>query len=436
MLYYNEISLFHIRGGLSVKVIKIALLLLCSAVFSVPGAEYKVLLTGKEKNVEAGFIGSNMYSDIALLNPSVHRAAVKLEEFSSYMPSKDSGGRETYDEEKARIRLFFKPSVRAWSARGRRIYLVGEGRWKLEQNNGAAKYSRNWKRNNNRVTSDVTVSMKKDRAEIIVEAVFTNKGRSDCMVDFAPQFSFMREKDLVLLIPRQHTDFIDGRQKSFFYGEKVVLDNSKGRNYFWRKAAKDDTTGFIDYVARERIPFSNPAVNRLDVFGFVQLPGKSNLVWDLRNSADAESLQYIELGWEKGYADSVISWNVLLKRGETKKIKFRLITVKGLSRFDAVSSNMLVGYSVAKDRLIIEMAPLSALGLSLLNGNVINSQNKQVLIKREDVEIAEMQPFNPGRMEWPSPTVFNRSISYPISISLKSKENGSVLLQSDGMIVP
>ena len=415
----------------------VLLLMFAAAVFSAHGAEYRVLLSGKEKKFEAGLAGNNMYADLALLNPSVHRASVKLEEFGMYMPQKDSDGRDTYDEEKARIRLFFKPSVRAWAASGRRVYLVGDGRWKLAKADKAVKYSRDWKRNNNKVFSEITVKMAENRAEIIVEGAFTNKGRTDCVVEFAPQFSFMRNQDLALQIPRKHTDFIDDKQTTFFYGEKVVLDNSKGRNYFWRKVAKDDNTGFIDYVARERIPFINPYIDRLDVFGFIQLPGKSNLVWDLRNASDAaDSLQYLEFGWENGMADTVVSWNVPVKRGETKKVRFRLITVKGLSRFDAVSENMLVGYSVEKDRLKLEMAPLSALGLSLLDGKVINAREKQVLIKREDVELAEMQPFNPGKMEWPSPTKFDRSSSYPIEISLKSKADGKSLLKSSGVIVP
>ena len=92
--------------------------------FSAHSAEYRVIMTGKDEKTEAGFVGNNMYSDVAVLNPSVHRSAVKLEEFGLYMPSKDSDNRDTYDEEKARIRLFFKPSVRAKTARGRRVYLV------------------------------------------------------------------------------------------------------------------------------------------------------------------------------------------------------------------------------------------------------------------------------------------------------------------------
>ena len=409
--------------------------------FSVHSTEYRVIMTGKDEKTEAGFVGNNMYSDVAVLNPSVHRSAVKLEEFGLYMPSKDSDNRDTYDEEKARIRLFFKPSVRAKTARGRRVYLVGEGRWKLEKVNKGTKYSRNWKRNNNKVLSEITVTMADKKAEITIEGTFTNKGSNDCVVEFAPQFSFLRNKELVLMIPRKYTDIINGRQKSYFYGEKVVLDNSRVRSYFWRKAAKDYTTGFVDYVARERIPFNNPALDRFDVFGFVQLPGKSNLVWDIRNAAEAESLQYIEFGWENGLADTVAAWNVQLKRGETKKVKFRLLTVKGLSRFDAVSENILVGYGVErdkqkKDRLKIEMAPLCPTGISILNGNVINAQDKQVLIKREDVELAEMQPFNPGKMEWPPSTNLDRSSSYPIKISLKSKADGNLLLQAEGVIAP
>ena len=60
----------------------------------------------------------------------------------------------------------------------------------------------------------------------------------------------------------------------------------------------------------------------------------------------------------------------------------------------------------------------------------------QVLIKREDVELAEMQPFNPGKMEWPPSTNLDRSSSYPIQISLKSKSDGKSLLHADGVIAP
>ena len=403
--------------------------------FSVYSADYRVLIAGKEKPVETGIIGSGKYSEVALLNPSVHRAAVKYEEFDMHMPAKNIDNRNTYDEDQAKLRLFFKPSIRAWGGGRSRVSLVGEGRWKLAKTEDAALYSRSWKRNAYKVVTDVNISMPDNRAEIIVEGVFTNNGRNDCVVEFAPQFWFIRDKALTMMLPRQYSDFINGKQKNFSYGEKVELDNTKGRNYFWRKAAKDDHHGFIDYVSRERIPFTNSHVDLIDVFGFVQLPGKNTLVWDLKNAADTKTLQYLEAGWDDRTGDALAAWHIPLKRGETKKVKFRLITVKGLSRFDTLSDNMLVGYGVEKDRLKIEMAPLSSLGLSLLHGEVINARDKQVLIK-QPAELAEMNPFNPGRMEWRSTVKFERSLLYPIKISLHTKVGNNLLLQNKGVIVP
>ncbi|MBE6402137.1 MAG: hypothetical protein E7039_00255 [Lentisphaerae bacterium] len=410
--------------------------LLFAAAWSGSGVEFRNITVGKgDKTVEAGIVAGNMYSEVALLNPSVHRAMIKHEEFGLYMPSKDSDNRSTYDEEKAKIRMFFKPGLRTWSAKGRRSYLVGEDRWSVEKSGDVVKYFRNWKRNNNKIASEVRICMDEKKAEFIVEGIFTNKGRSDCAVEFSPQFTFLREADPVLLIPRKYSDYINGNQKYFAYGEKVVLNNTKGRNYFWRKAAKNDTSGFVDYVARERIPFTNPNIDRVNMLGFVQLPGKTNLIWDIKNAADAESLQYVEFGWENNTGDAVFAWNIYLKRNETKKVRFRVITVKGLSRFDAVSEDMVVGYGIeGKDKLRIEMAPLSPLGISQLYGEIVNAHNKHVLIKQSS-ELAEMQPFTPGRMEWRSTAVFERSASYPINMTLHSKE-GKLLLKSDGVIAP
>ena len=409
--------------------------LLIAAAFYGNGAEFRTIIAGKDnKKFEAGIAAGNAYAEIGLLNPSEHRAAVKTEEFDAYMPAVDSNNRSTSDDEKAKIRMFFKPAFRTWAAKGRRSYLVGEGRWKVERSGEAVRYFRSWKRNTNKVTSEIKITMGEKKAEIFVEGIFTNQGRTDCMVEFAPQFSFLREKDLVVVIPREQSDLIDGKQTKFFYGEKVTLNNTKGRNYFWRKAAKNDKTGFVDYVARERIPFINPNIEPVNVLGFVQLPGKNNLIWDITNAADADSLQYVEFGWEKNLGDIILDWNVYLKRGETKKVKFRIITVKGLSRFDAISDDMVVGYGVEKKRLKIEMAPLSPLGISQLYGEVINARNKHMLIKQSS-ELAEMQPFNPGRMEWLSTATFERSSSYPIKVTLHTKD-GQLLLKSDGVIAP
>ena len=417
------------------KVIHSLAVLLFTAAFYGNCAEFRTLTVGRENGkAEVGIAGNNMYSEITMLNPSVHRSAIKREEFSLYMPQVDSDNRSTYDEEKAKIRMFFKPGLRTWAAKGRRSYLVGDGNWKVERSGESVRYFRNWKRSNNSVTSEIKVTMGKQKAEFFVEGIFTNKGRTDCMVEFSPQFSFLRDNDLVLFIPRKRSDYIDGGQVNFVYGEKVTLNNSKGRNYFWRRAAKNDKTGFVDYVARERIPFINPNVDSVDMLGFVQLPGKSNLIWDVKNAAAADSLQSVEFGWENNIGDIIFDWNIALKRNETKKVKFRVLTIKGLSRFDAISDDMVVGYSVEKDRLKIEMAPLSPLGISQLYGEVINAHNKHMLIKQAS-ELAEMQPFNPGKMEWRATAMFDRSASYPIKITLHTKE-GKLLLKSDGVIAP
>ena len=413
-------------------------LLIFTAAYSVNGADYRTLIADKEKKAVTGYIGSNFYSETAFLNPSVHRSAVKLEEFDMFMPMKDSDNRRTYDNEKAKVRLFFKPGIRTWSATGRRPFLVGDRFWKLVNNKESVKYTRNWKRGSNSVFTEVVASMAVNKAEIIVEGIFTNKGRGDCIVEFTPQFSFTRNNDFSLVIPRLYSDIIDGKSQNFFYGEKVLLDNTKGRNYFWRRAAKksgDNDSDFVNFVARERIPFTNSRINRVELFGFVGLPGKANLVWDLRNSSAKEDLKYIEFGWENALGETIAAWQVHLKRNETKKVRFRVVTVKGLSRFDALSENMLVGYSVEKDRLKIEMVPLKPLGISTLQGSVINSHTKQVMINQQS-ELAEMQPFNAGKMEWRAPVMFDRSSSYPIKMSLHSTSDSKLILKADGVIVP
>ena len=438
----NLVLLFNrfCGGMLSVNFYTVFLVLFFStAVFNECRADYRALVMNNEKKSVAGYIGSNFYSETVFLNPSVHRAAVKLEEFDMFLPLRDSENRTTYDEEKAKIRLFFKPGMRVWSASGRRPFLVGDRLWKQVSSSDAVKYSRNWKRNTNAVFTEVTARMSENKGEIVVEGTFTNKGRGECIVEFAPQFSFTRHSHLTLLIPRLYNDVIDGKQKSFFYGDKVVLDNTRGRNYFWRRAVRkseqsNENNGFVDFVARERIPFTNSKINRVDLFGFVNLPGGSNLVWDLKNSAEKEELQYIEFGWENSLGEAIAAWQIKLKRNETRKVKFRVITVKGLSRFDALSENMLVGYGVEQDRLKIEMAPLKPFGTSILNGEVINSYNRQVMIKQQS-ELAEMQPFNAGKMEWRSTVMFVRNGSYPIKISLQTSD-GKMILRSHGVIVP
>ena len=416
-----------------------SVLIFFTALSGVISADYRVLLTGKENKTVAGYIGSNLYSETAFLDPSVHRAAIKLEEFDMYLPRRDSENRSTYDDEKAKIRLFFKPGMRVWGASGRRHFLVGDRLWKVTKNTDSVTYSRNWKRAGQVVFTEITARMAKDKSEIIIEGSFVNKGRNECIVEFSPQFSFTRNNHLTLFIPRLYSDIIDGKQKKFFYGEKVLLDNSRGRNYFWRRAVKksehnEEDSGFVNFAARERIPFFNNQINRVDMFGFVNLPGEANFVWDLKNAAEKEALQYIEFGWENGLGEAIAAWQIKLKRNETKKVKFRVITVKGLSRFDVLSENMLVGYGVDKDRLKIEMAPLKQLGISLLHGKVINSHSKQVMIKQQS-ELAEMQPFNAGKMEWRAPVGFVRNGSYPIKILLQTSD-GKKIMQTDGVIVP
>ena len=145
---------------------------------------------------------------------------VKYEEFDQFLPSKDSDNRSTYDEEKAKIRLFFKPILRTWGTSRRRSYLVGEGRWKLERIENGVKYSRRWKRNSDKINSEIFVRMVPERAEIFVEAVFTNQGRGACQVEFSPKTVFLRDRSLFLMIPRQYSSFANGKQENFFYGEK------------------------------------------------------------------------------------------------------------------------------------------------------------------------------------------------------------------------
>ncbi len=419
-------------------VVFFSVFLLMSSALNLSAADnHRILISGDEKKSQIGLAYGNMYSEVAFLNPSTHRTVVKYEEFDQFLPSKDSDNRSTYDEEKAKIRLFFKPMLRTWGTSRRRSYLVGEGRWKLERIENGVKYSRRWKRNSDKINSEIFVRMVPERAEIFVEAVFTNQGRGACQVEFSPKTVFLRDRSLFLMIPRQYSSYANGKQEKFFYGEKVRLDNNTDRNYFWRRESKDDPTGFIDYVSRERIPFNNSKVDRVNVFGFVQLTGKTSLIWDFqKDAACGQYMQYLEFGWEDRLGDAVSAWSLNLKRGESKKIAFRVVTVKGISRFDFVNENIIVGYGVEKNLLRIEMVPLAPLGVSSLTGEVINSDSKQVLIKQKS-GIAEMQPFSAGGKNWSTPAgvIFERGTSYPIKMSLSLNE-GKSLFDSKGVIVP
>ena len=390
----------------------------------------------KDPGLKIGFSCGNKYSTIGFLNPSHHRSAIKYDEFNRNLPPVDSSDLPTFDENNAKIRMFFKPNMRAWMVGRRREYLVGQNRWKLEplQQGCGAKYSRYWQRGSNKIFSEVEIKFSESKAEIFVEAKFTNLSRNECQVDFYPAFSFLRNREFTFMMPRSFNGYIGGKPHKFYYGEKEVITRGDPASFWWRQVAtKSD---FIEFASRERIPFDQGDLSAPAYFSFVGLPGRTNLIWDVASLGSQKNMQYWEIGWDDQLAEAVPSWVLTLKRRESKSIKFRIVTVKGLTRVDAVNDNWIIGYSAVPrgTNLHLEFVPLVPVGDCELIGKVIKASGN--IQSEQRVEIAAMHPFAVGGKVWQASDIFERSAFYPITLSVTPKDNSKLGCSISGVIVP
>ena len=394
------------------------------------------LYSEKDPDVKIGIRCDNKYAVIAFLNPSAHRSSIKYEEFNRNLPLVDTADMPTFNENNAKIRMFFKPNLRCWSVGRRREYLVGKERWELKdalQANGA-EYSRYWQRGSNKIHSVITAKFSSDKAEVFIEAKFTNLSRNDCQVEFHPVFSFLRNRDLNFVMPRKYSGFIGGKPRDFYYGYKEKLTDSEAGSFWWRKVAQK--ADFIEFASRERIPFNTPELTVPDFFSFIGLPGKTNLIWDVAMENGKKDMQYWEVGWDDMLAEAVPAWLIYLKRRETRTINFRIITVKGLDRVDMVKQNWVLGYGAEhkRNKVHLEFVPLKPVGDCELIGKIVKASGN--IQSEQRVELAAMHPFAVGGKVWQASDIFERAAFYPITLSVTPKDNSSLSCKIESVIVP
>jgi hypothetical protein len=120
------------------------------------GSEYTTIWGGEKKNIDQGCIFYNKYCQTAFMNPSRFGARVKAADFA-VMPHKDVDNKATYEEEAAKIRLFFRPDVSVRTAGRRTQTVTGQANWVISKIKDGVVYTRKYKRNSSEVKTEITV---------------------------------------------------------------------------------------------------------------------------------------------------------------------------------------------------------------------------------------------------------------------------------------
>ncbi|MBE6366603.1 MAG: hypothetical protein E7052_01670 [Lentisphaerae bacterium] len=395
------------------------------------GSDYKTILGGKDKNVEEGLIFSNKYAQMAFLNSSIHSGSITGGDFG-IMPRSDVNGKHTLDESEARIRMFLRPDVRVRTAMRRPTAIHGEADWLLQKAPQGVKYSRKYKRDSYEVNAFLQVVMDPVNARIDFETVLHNSGKRACLVDFTPEFTFLRNgvEPLQLELRREIIRYVDGVRKNFLNNETTIMDPKNRNSWWWRRVARD-YKGFKNYFNREIIPFTHPRLIPPDMFGFTELLGNTTLIWV---PDKASSMNQLTVEWEAEHGSAAPLWTYKLEPGEKKTVKFRMLTVKGLRHFDEVGDRWVFGYHAEGDLLSVLAVPLAPHDRLSLTTTVSDSHN-QVLINQRS-EIAAMTPYAPGKVDLRASTPFQINAVYPIKLLLSSLEDNSRILEAAGNIVP
>ena len=402
--------------------------LLLAAVFTNYAAEYKTILGGKEKK-EEGFIASNSYCQMGFLNPSRHIGTVGVNDID-IITRQDTAGKFTLEERESKIRIFFKPSLRVTTVARRPRTVRGDGDWTLEKVPGGVKYSRTHADALNSIDCEITAVMDSRKAQINFEMKLENTGNGECRIDCAPEFNFLRHdvQPLELTVRRAMALYHYGKRNEFFYNEKTVLDGAY-RNYWWRRVNPDNKE-FVSHFNRERIPFNHSRLKSPEIFGFTGLAGNAALIWDMGKTV----LDKLDIRWEGVLTGIEPIWDFVLKPGEKREMKFRLLTLRGLDQIDAVQDDWVFAYTLEEDLLYLQALPLVPQQHLAMQGALSDSRNNQVLINQR-AEMAAMNPFQPGRMEWRAANKFTPGVTYPIKVTMTPVSDRSVLIESSGRII-
>lgn len=394
------------------------------------GAEYKTILGGKGRNIQEGFIYGNLYCQIAFLNPSKHVGTLSAGDIN-IMPRHDVNGKPTLEEKESKLRIFCKPSLRVTTVARRIRTVSGDGDWSLEKIPGGVKYTRSHADSRNSIDVEYSVVFDKKNAQIRFDLKMENSGNGECRVDFSPDMTFLRDdvKPMSVILRRSAVRYYDGKRSEIFYNEKTLLDGSY-RNYWWRRVNPGNKE-FLNHFNRERIPFNHARLQSPSVFGVIGLAGEATLVWDMGKS----KLNNLEIFWDGILGGVSPGWNLVLKPGEKFQQTFRMLTLRGLDEVDAVQDDWVFGYLLDKDMLYIKVVPLSPRQRLAIQGVLNDSNNSQVLINQR-AEMAAMNPFLPGRMEWRAAQPFRQGVTYPIKVTMTKINDGSfVLVESSGTVM-
>ena len=99
-----------------------------------------------------------------------------------------------------------------------------------------------------------------------------------------------------------------------------------------------------------------------------------------------------------------------------------------------MQDDWVFSYTLEDDLLYIQALPLMPQQRLAMQGALSDSRNNQVLINQR-AEMAAMNPFTPGRMEWRAANKFTTGVTYPIKVTMSPISGRSVLIESSGRII-
>ena len=393
------------------------------------GAEYKTIMGGKTKNVKEGWIYGNTYCQMGFLNPSKHIGSLAANDID-IITRQDVTGKFTLEERESKLRIFFKPELRVTTVARKPRTVRGDGEWNLEKIPGGVKYSRTHADATNNIDLVISAVPNKKSAQINFSVTVENSGNGTCKVDFSTAFNFLRNdvQPLDLTVRRAMVRYYNGKRSEFFYNENTLLDGSL-RYYWWRRVSPDNKE-FLSHFNRERIPFNHSRLKTPEIFGLTGLAGKGALIWDMGKTP----LSKLDISWEGVLAGVQPIWNLVLKPGEKREMKFRLLTLRGIDQIDAVKGDWVFAYSLEDDLLNVQALPLVPQQGLRMQAALSDSRNNQVLVN-DNALMAAMNPFVPGKIEWRAASKFISGVNYPIKVTVTRDRDRSVLVEASEVVV-
>lgn len=406
-----------------------SILFLLAFAFVLCGSEYKIIMGGKAKNIEEGWICGNTYCQMGFLNPSKHIGSLSANDID-IITRQDVAGKFTLEERESKLRIFFKPELRVTTVARKPRTVRGDGEWNLEKIPGGVKYSRTHADANNNIDVVISALPDKKSAQINFAVTVENSGNGTCKVDFSTVFNFLRNdvQPLDLTVRRAMVRYYNGKRSEFFYNENTLLDGSL-RYYWWRRVSPDNKE-FLSHFNRERIPFNHSRLKTPEIFGLTGLAGKGALIWDMGKTP----LSKLDISWEGVLAGVEPIWNLVLKPGEKREMKFRLLTLRGIDQIDAVKGDWVFAYSLEDDLLNVQALPLVPQQGLRMQAALSDSRNNQVLVN-DNALMAAMNPFVPGKIEWRAASKFISGVNYPIKVTVTRDRDRSVLTEASEVVV-